>query len=106
MEGSVNGNIKVDDGEVYVRGAVSGNIEATSDSHIIVDGGIVEGNVKVGGGGAVTVKSGSTVTGNIEKEGTGDVTVESGSTVAGNVKCGSSGSNRIDGTVLGDIEGC
>ena len=106
VEGSVNGNIQVDGGEVYVRGAVNGNIEASSDSHITVDGGTVEGNIKMEGDGDVTIRSGSTVRGNVEKEGTGDVIVESGSMVEGNVKCGGSGSNRIDGTVEGNIEGC
>ena len=106
VEGSVNGNIKVDGGEVYVRGAVNGNIEASSGSHITVDGGTVEGNIKMEGDGDVTVKPGSTVAGNIEKEGTGDVTIESGSIVEGNVKCGGSGSNRIDGTVEGNIVEC
>ena len=106
VEGRVNGNIKVNGGEVHVRGSINGNIEASSDHDVTVDGGTIEGNIKMEGDGDVTVKSGSTVRGNIEKEGTGGVTLDVNSTVRGNVKCGGSGSNRIQGTVEGNIEDC
>ncbi len=107
VEGRVNGNIKGSGGAVSnVRGKINGNIEASSNHDVTVDGGTVEGNIKMEGNGDVTVKSGSTVKGNIEKEGNGDVYIESGSTVAGNVKCGGSGSNRIVGSVEGNIEAC
>ena len=125
VEGVVNGNIKVNGGQVTVHGSVDGNIEASTEEMITVTGtvhgnienegngdviveagGRIAGNIKLQGHGDVTVKSGSTVAGNIEKEGDGNVTIESGSTVAGNVKCSGSGSNRIAGTVEGDIEDC
>ena len=106
VEGRVNGNIQVNGGTVYVRGSINGNIEASSDHDVTVDGGNIEGNIKMEGDGDVTVKSGSTVRGNIEKEGTGGVTLDVSSIVAGNVNCGGSGSNRIEGTVEGNIEDC
>ncbi len=106
VEGRVNGNIKVDGGAVYVRGSINGHIEASSDHDVTVDGGTIEGNIKIEGDGVVTVKSGSTIMGNIEKDGTGGVTLDLDSTVEGNVNCGGSGSNRIEGTVEGNIEDC
>ena len=106
VEGKVNGNIKVNGGGVYVRGSVNGNIEASSNHDITVDGGTIEGNIKMEGDGDVIVKSGSTIRGNIENEGSGRVSLDVDSTVKGNVKCGGSRSNLIEGTVEGNIEDC
>ncbi len=126
VEGNVNGNIKVNGGEVTVHGRVDGNIEASTEDMITVTGtvlgnienegngdvlivepgSIVAGNIVMAGDGNVTLKLFSKVAGNVKLQGHGNVIVGSSSTVQGNIEKEGDGNVTIQagGTVAGNVK--
>lgn len=93
-------DVTIIDGTLTVRGTIEGNVRQKGVGSVIVDGGLIKGNIDESEGGVVTIESEGVVEGNIQEEDNGSVEVLGDSLVKGNIWERNAGVVRISGSLV------
>lgn len=97
---TIEANIFITNGTLTVRGTVEGNIYEFGAGSVIVNGGLVKGNIEESSGGAIRVTNGGEVEGNLDEQGNGAAVVSGFSIVKGNVFESGAGDIIIDASLV------
>lgn len=100
---TVERNIRIINGTLTVLGVVEGNIRQSGAGSVIVDGGLVKGNIHEQDEGDITITAGGLVEGNAIERDAGDLVIDGGSTLKGNALEHDAGQVRIEADSL--VEG-
>ncbi len=97
---TISANIFITNGTLTVLGTVEGNIYEFGAGSVIVNGGLVKGNIEESSGGLIRVTNGGEVEGNLDEAGLGSAFVTNFSIVKGNVFESGAGDIIVDASLV------
>lgn len=103
---TIEDNIRIVDGTLTILGTVEGNIRQSGAGSVVVDGGLVTGNIDEDGDGDIVITAEGEVTGNITERGFGDILIEEDGLLTGNAAERGFGGIRLESgaTVEGNLD--
>lgn len=101
---TIDEDVRIVGGTLTVLGTVEGNIRQFGAGDIVVDGGVVEGDIDEDGDGGIVITAEGEVRGNATERGFGDILIEEDGLLTGNATERSDGDIRLEfgATVEGD----